>query len=89
MGSYVQDERLHDLVAVGHVRDHVRHVVLRRPDQRGTKHQSQVPGFHLDSRHSTQQLLLLNPTQGPDPLIDDTHGGLKAELRARSSRFKT
>ena len=64
-GSYVQDERLHDLVAVGHVGDHVRHVVLRRPDQRGPEDQGQVPGFHLES--STQP----STTTTPPPLSTD------------------
>lgn len=41
------DEGLHDLVAVGHVRHHVGHVVLGRPHQRGAEHQRQVPGLHL------------------------------------------
>lgn len=36
---HMQDERLHYLVSVGHVGDHVGHVVLRRSDQCGTEHQ--------------------------------------------------
>lgn len=48
--AHMLNERLHYLVAVGHVRDHVLHVVLRGPDQRRSKHQSQVTRLHLESR---------------------------------------
>lgn len=39
LGSYMHNESLHYLVTVGHVGDHVGHVVLRRPYQCGAKHQ--------------------------------------------------
>lgn len=47
--SHMLDERFHYLVAVRHVRDHVFHVVLGRPDQRRPEHQGQVPGLHLNT----------------------------------------
>lgn len=43
----MQNERLHDLVAVRHVSDHIGHVVLGRAHKRGAEHEGQVPGFHL------------------------------------------
>lgn len=45
--SHMLDQRLHDLVAVGHMRHHVFHVVLRRSHQRGAEHQRQVARLHL------------------------------------------
>lgn len=50
--SYVLDECLHYLVAIGHVSHHVFHVVLRCPDQSRPKHQSQVTGLHLRIRRN-------------------------------------
>lgn len=46
----MQDQSLHYFVAVRHVGDHVRHVVLRCPHQSGTEHQSQVPWLHLETQ---------------------------------------
>lgn len=45
--AYMLDERLHYLVAIWHVSNHIFHVVLGRPDQSWPKHQSQIPRFHL------------------------------------------
>lgn len=47
---HMQDERLHYFVSVGHVGDHVGHVVLGRPDQSGTEHQGQVSWLHLGNK---------------------------------------
>ncbi len=45
--SHMLDERLYYLVAVGHVCDHIFHVVLGRSDQSRPKHQCQITGLHL------------------------------------------
>lgn len=42
------DQVLHYLALVWHVIDHVGHVVLRRSDQCGTKHDRQVTRLHLE-----------------------------------------
>lgn len=51
----MQDECFDDLVTVGHVRDHVSHVVLRRADESGPKHQSQVPRLHLHQEEGMEK----------------------------------
>ena len=84
MGSYVEDECLHDLVAVGHVGDHVRHVVLGRPHQRGAEHQGQVPGFHLDSRHSSQPPPAISTPLKGHVFSLMKHGGLRVELNTQT-----
>jgi len=54
--SYMMDERLYYLVAVGHVRDHIFHVVFRCPNQSRAEHQSQVPGLHLHVKIHYEQI---------------------------------
>lgn len=44
------DKVLNYLALVWHVIDHVGHVVLRRSDKRGTKHDCQVTRLHLRRR---------------------------------------
>lgn len=50
LSPHVQDKCLHYFVSVGHVGDHVGHVVLGCPDQSGTEHQGQVSRLHLGNK---------------------------------------
>lgn len=45
--SHILNESLHDLVLVWHMCHHMGHVVLGGANQSGTKHDGQVPRFHL------------------------------------------
>lgn len=45
--TYTQNEGLHNLVLVGHVGDHVGHIIFWCSDQRWTEYNSQVFGLHL------------------------------------------
>lgn len=85
--SYMLDERLHYLVAVWHVSNHVFHVVLRRPDQSWPKHQSQVTRFHLDTGHTRVHT---NPLCEIRPLclsLSLTHTLFLSELSATVFRW--
>lgn len=50
ISPHVQDKCLHYFVSVGHVGDHVGHVVLGRPHKSGTEHQGQVSRLHLGNK---------------------------------------
>lgn len=45
--TYVLDKCLHDLVLVGHVSDHVGHVILGCSHQSRAEHYGKVSWFHL------------------------------------------
>ena len=45
--AYLGDERLHNAALVGHVPDHLGHVVGGGADERGPEHDRQVVDVHL------------------------------------------
>lgn len=45
--TYFLDKRFYDLVLIGHMGNHVRHVIFRRSHKSRTKYYCQVSWFHL------------------------------------------
>lgn len=91
VGTHMLDQRLHDLVAVRHVRYHVRHVVFRCPNQRWPKDQSQVPGLHLGWEGKIPEFIALSMTSStlrPRPLrTPDSPTLLCPCIRGRASHM--